>query len=249
MADEIIIPGGFDEWSQHRWDDFVIGTEHTVFEWCMIYTDSHPAAFLGDDSRTATAEMQDVRLTLLGARGSNEPGMRPHPTETDKGIWDDQVIYKTRNAVYQQLAEAIKGRQLDTKQVYLDDRPGELDPTLCILDSAPVLAIARRRGDYGGYIAALLKLLCEPDAARQPHRIKPSQRGGSKPAPFWAEARGVAMEWLTDEGCPAPGDGQQAVLERHIAQWLQDRGHEAGESTIRRHVAEWISERRAELGR
>jgi hypothetical protein len=72
-------------------------------------------------------------------------------------------------------------------------------------------------------------------------------RGGSKPRAFWAEARRAAMEWLEEEGCPAPGDGQQAILERHIAQWLEDRGHRASEPTVRRHVRNWISERRAEL--
>jgi hypothetical protein len=72
-------------------------------------------------------------------------------------------------------------------------------------------------------------------------------RGGSRERRFWAEARASARRWLIDEGCPAPGDGRQATLEHHIAQWLQQCGHEAGEATIRRHVAAWISERRAEL--
>ena len=34
--------------------------------------------------------------------------------------------------------------------------PSEPDPTLFVLDTAPILAIARRRGDYGQYIARLL---------------------------------------------------------------------------------------------
>jgi hypothetical protein len=81
--------------------------------------------------------------------------------------------------------------------------------------------------------------------AVDPHQ---KARGGSTARPFWAPARHVAMTWLADEGCPAPGDGQQAILEDHIAQWLHDRGHQAGESTIRRHVTQWIAERRRELG-
>jgi hypothetical protein len=55
------------------------------------------------------------------------------------------------------------------------------------------------------------------------------------------------MDWLADEGCPAPRDGRQAMLEEHIARWLLDRGHPSGESTIRRYVGQWIAERRAEL--
>jgi hypothetical protein len=156
MPDEIIIPGGHDEWAGHSWGDFVIGAEHTVFEWCMIYTDRHPTAFLGNHYRTATAELQDARLTLLGARGSNEPGMRPHPTEPCKGVWDDQAIYRVCNAVFQELADGIRRDRLAAKRVYLDDLPGELDPTLCVLDAPLVLAIARRRDDYGQYIAQLL---------------------------------------------------------------------------------------------
>jgi hypothetical protein len=66
---------------------------------------------------------------------------------------------------------------------------------------------------------------------------------------FWTEARAVAMAWLIDEGCPAPGDGNQARLERHVADWLSERDHNSSEPTIRRHVAEWIAERRDELER
>ena len=72
-------------------------------------------------------------------------------------------------------------------------------------------------------------------------------RGGSRERSFWAEARAVAMRWLIDEGCPAPRDGRQVILEHHIDQWLDNHGHEASEPTIRRHVQQWIAERRAEL--
>jgi hypothetical protein len=82
--------------------------------------------------------------------------MIPHPTETDQGVWDDPAIYRTSNAVYQELAEGVTTRRLDAVRRYCDDRPKELDFTLCIIDAAPVLAIARRRKDYGQYIAALL---------------------------------------------------------------------------------------------
>jgi hypothetical protein len=151
-----LIPGGLDPFG-HRVRPFHVEDEHTVFEWCMICTDRHPTAFLGDDSRTATARLQDTRLILLGARNSNEPGWRPHPTETDKGVWDDHATYRRCNAVYQELAESIMIGRLEALRVYLDDRPGELDPTLCIIGTDPVLTIARRRGDFSQYIAALLE--------------------------------------------------------------------------------------------
>ncbi len=73
------------------------------------------------------------------------------------------------------------------------------------------------------------------------------RRGGWQQAK-WLRARDAAMEWLADNGCPDPGDGNQAQLERYIASWLEERGKETGVATIRRHVADWIKERRAELG-
>ena len=68
----------------------------------------------------------------------------------------------------------------------------------------------------------------------------------SREKAFWPAARVAACEWLTENGCPAPSDGNQAELERWLTKWLEDRGHEASESTVRRHVARCIKERRAE---
>jgi hypothetical protein len=76
---------------------------------------------------------------------------------------------------------------------------------------------------------------------------RPTRSGGWQ-HPKWRGARNAAMAWLIDYGCPESGDGNQAELERHIASWLETRGHDAGESSIRRHVAGWIKERREELG-
>jgi hypothetical protein len=73
-------------------------------------------------------------------------------------------------------------------------------------------------------------------------------RRGRMEAPFWPEARKVAIEWLVDEGCPAPRDGNQSRLEQHITDWLTERGHNAAEPTIRRHVTKWIAEQREFLG-
>jgi hypothetical protein len=154
--ESVLISGGVDEWSRQSWDPFGVGAEHTVFEWCMIYTDRHPSAFLGPYTRSATAEHREVRLTLLGTNGSNEPGFYPHPTKTDEGVWRDPVEFRTSNAVYRELANAITDGRLDAKRVYLDDRPDELDLTLCVIDAAPMLAIAKRRQDYGQYIASVL---------------------------------------------------------------------------------------------
>jgi hypothetical protein len=155
MSSDTIIPGGCDEWGR-RWNDFPITSAHTVFEWCMIYTDRHPTAFLGETSRAANIKAHRWRLILLGADGSNEPGLRPHPDEPDKAVRDDGEPYRTSNAVYQKLAKGIAARQIKAKSVYLDDQPHELDLTLCVVDAAAIVEIARRREDHGEYIARLM---------------------------------------------------------------------------------------------
>jgi hypothetical protein len=76
---------------------------------------------------------------------------------------------------------------------------------------------------------------------------EPMTRPPSREKKFWPAAHEIGLKWLIDNGCPAPGDGHQAELERYVTKWLEDHGHEAGESTVRRHVARWIKERRAEL--
>jgi hypothetical protein len=177
MPDKIIIPGDFDEWARHRWDDFVIGAEHSLYEWCMIYTDRHPRA-LGDDG-TATAKMRNIRLELLGVRGSNK-----------------RDIDRKCNAVYQELADAIASGRLDARHVYLDDRPRELDPTLCVLDTAPVLAIARRRKDHGEYIARLLAAqIGEPVVHTRREAIKPDLRNAIKRAIKDQGEPGKTVQW------------------------------------------------------
>jgi hypothetical protein len=253
MSDAISIPGGKDLLGCPV-AEFVIGPEHTVLEWCCIYTDGHPTALLGDDSRTATAEMQDTRLTLLGACGSNVPRMRPHPTETDKGVWDDPVIYRTRNAVYQELADAIECGRLDAKHVYLDDRPGKLDPTLCIIGATPVLAIAQRRRDYGERIAALLRRTgysndaagaaqSPADAQPQPRRNQPRRKPGS-PAPGALDRYGTADRIASPPSRLKPF---WAEAETIIMRWFVDDGcpadRDGGQAKLEDRTAELLAAR------
>jgi hypothetical protein len=61
------------------------------------------------------------------------------------------------NEVYREVARDIEcGRITPLKLAYCSDKPDKLDPTRCLIDVAPVLAIARRRNDGGRYIAAKL---------------------------------------------------------------------------------------------
>jgi hypothetical protein len=72
----------------------------------------------------------------------------------------------------------------------------------------------------------------EPKVGTRPSRLKP----------FWPEAKTAAMTWLNQNGYPLPGDGGQTALEHYISEFLERRGHAAGESTLRGHVGCWIKE-------
>jgi len=81
----------------------------------------------------------------------------------------------------------------------------------------------------------------------RPRNDKVNARKPAREKPFWPDAEREAKAWLVDNGFPEKGDGGQAKLESHIASWLSDRGHIAGESTIRLHIAHWIDEYRKAL--
>jgi hypothetical protein len=82
-----------------------------------------------------------------------------------------------------------------------------------------------------------------------PQQLPPARsRRPSREKPFWSAAEAAAMDWLADYGCPSSGDGNQAKLEHYMKRWLEERGHEAGDSTVRRYIGAWINKRRAELG-
>ena len=63
----------------------------------------------------------------------------------------------------------------------------------------------------------------------------------SRLKPFWTNAEIQIMDWLGENGCPEPRDGNQAILETWVAEWLPNHGYEAGESSIRRHVKRCIT--------
>jgi len=106
--------------------DFVVGDELTVYEWCMIYTDRHP----GVAAKHATAEAQRERLQYLGAIAPLVSGPIPVTVAGQDFEVDTREHYRITNAVYQQLATAIETGSEPKRRAYLEDRPGELDPTL-----------------------------------------------------------------------------------------------------------------------
>jgi hypothetical protein len=166
--------------------DYQVPDELPVFDWCMIYTDRHP----GVASHYPNVAGQTERLLHLGAM----PPLVSGPiTATVAGQDFDVVMwehYWIANKVYQELADDIHARRLEPKRrAYLEDRPGELDPTLCVLEAAPILAIAERGGDGGEVIRLLLAKARQPAAPVEPAEqataegqlVKKSQgRGGRR---------------------------------------------------------------------
>jgi hypothetical protein len=141
--------------------DFVVGDELTIYEWCMIYTDRHP----GVATKHATAEAQRERMQYLGAIAPLVSGPMTAVHEAGHFEVDITAHYRIANAVYQELATAIQTGSLEPKRrAYLEDRPDELDPTRCVLEAAPILAIAERRGDGGEVIQKLLAERRQPAA-------------------------------------------------------------------------------------
>jgi hypothetical protein len=211
MSDVIVVPGGEDAFG-HRVPDFVVGNEHTVFEWCMVYSGRHP----GFAPKDATVADRRQRLLSLGAIGPNISGPVLELT-TLETHWDDRARHRIANAAFQELAEAIQTGRLELRRVYLDDRPGELDLTLCVIGKGPVLSIARRRRDYGQCIGALLA------RADAPEQQPPAQQNTKRMA---------VKHWITGrypKGVPA------GVTAKALARDIEREMHIiVSERTVRR---------------
>jgi hypothetical protein len=130
---------------------FVVGSAHTVFEWCMVYTDQHPAGLHPNHNSASFRDMRN-RLTLLGATGGEQKDAYGEPM----GARNDPE-WQTMNEVYRELAWDIeRDRIRPLRLTFCGDAPSEFDPTRCLIDIEPVLALARRRQDFGQTMAELL---------------------------------------------------------------------------------------------
>jgi hypothetical protein len=189
--------------------EFAAREVYSVFEWVRLYIDLHPVVA----SMDRTVAGQEERLRYLGVIPSPQitpgsiPGgpriltkaqgkcaritrhIRASRKESTRGSWavDTAAHYGMTSAVYQELAEDIQTGRLEPKRrVYLDDRRGELDPTLCVLDAVPILKIAERRGDGGVIIRKLLAERRQPVASASA-LASPRRRG---------QYLGALNEWL-----------------------------------------------------
>jgi hypothetical protein len=101
---------------------FTIGNTHTIFEWCMIYTDRHPAA-VNPNYNGASLRDREFRLTVLGATsgGLRDAYGRPMGPTNDA---EEQI----RNEVYRELVRDIeRGRITPVKTAYCSDAPDVFD--------------------------------------------------------------------------------------------------------------------------
>jgi hypothetical protein len=113
----------------------------------------------------------------------------------------------------------------------------DLDRLRTTLPEAALLAYREWRNMAAGCAPFRSTDLAPDGRSFPPSRLKP----------FWSQAEAVALRWLEENGCPQPGDGNQAILETVVADWLAERGHEASESTIRRHVRRCMKRYRESL--
>jgi hypothetical protein len=208
--------------------DFTVGDERTVYEWCMIYSDRHP----GVATLHATTANQKDRLLHLGAIATLIAGPFIAATPAGHSEVDTTAHYRVANAVYQELATAIQSGSLEPKRrAYLEDRPGELDPTLCVLEAAPILAIAERRGDYGGTIRWLL-------IARE---VRPGPKAGAWSAKNLACQ--IVLSLLEDETKRPPrGRGRLATLAGMVNAELTGRGHQYKDDSVRKMIGHSVRE-------
>jgi len=211
---------------------FAARDEYSVFEWARLYIDLHPAVA----SMDRTVAGQEDRLRYLGVIPWPQmtPGSIPGGPGAPGRDWavDTAAHYGITSAVYQELAEDIQTGRLESKRrVYLDDRPGELDPTLCVLDAEPILDIAERRGDGGEIIQKLL-------IARE---VRPGQKAGAqKPKELAWE---IALAILEDEARRPPrGHGRLTTLAGTVNVELTKHGLQYKNDSVRKMIESSVRE-------
>jgi hypothetical protein len=204
---------------------YVVRDEHSVYEWCMIYTDRDPRSA----SLYPYAAGQKERLQYLGAIA---PLLSGPITVTRAGkdyYLDTRQHYRIANAVYQELANDIQtGAREPKRRAYLEDRPGELDPTLCVLEVAPILAIAERRGDGGEIIRKLV--------ADWVKKRRPGRKAGAISVKDLACK--LVLRILDDEAQRPPrGRGRLTTLAGMVNADLVRHGHHYKDDSVRKMIA------------
>jgi hypothetical protein len=207
-------------------DDFLVGDEHTIYEWCMFYVDLHPRVA----STEPTVAGQEDRLRYLGAIPPLVAGSMPDPDHNRKV--DIRAHRRISAAIYRKLAKAISTGELESKrEAILEDKPDELDPTMCVLDAEPILEIAEHRGDYGETIRRLL-------IARQ---VRSGPKAGARS--IKGLACEIALRILEDEAQRPPrGRGRLTKLAGLVNAELAGHPHRYQPDSIRRSIGPSVRE-------
>jgi hypothetical protein len=148
---------------ERRSPDFKVSIEHTVYEWCMFYICAKP--HLVPIYEGTTVDDMNTRLRAIGALpapnfthfgGQDKlPNLRPGSAPAPGNKRDPP--FHICNEVFQTIRADIRANRLiPSKLAYCSDQPARFDPTMCVIGIAPVLEIARRRGDFGPTMAGLL---------------------------------------------------------------------------------------------
>jgi hypothetical protein len=180
------------------------------------------------------------------------------------------VSRQVANACADDELEAV---QLDGDQVIAMDagewlREHEREKDACLRtghvflpDSAKAVPVFLRGWSLKKYIAGLAPpALIAPAAPEEPKQpapadiepapvTTPTSPRGAKPKSFWPDVKKRVFEMLDYYGPPSSDDPElpnQAAVERRVADFLQERGVTAAESTLRTHVSTYIEEWKAE---
>jgi hypothetical protein len=115
MPDTLRIRGG--RFLGRRVRPFTIREKHTVFEWCMVYTDRHPTALLGDESRTAHRRTSRYAAGVARRAGLERAEDTPASDRdaSKHSVWSGDP--RTSNAVTEQIAKATAAETVSIEQL------------------------------------------------------------------------------------------------------------------------------------
>lgn len=224
-----------------------------------------PAAMAATDQAKETVSLPaKVAASLARARAADQEALRKSRTRAGRAAareWQEEIVRDRCEAEVEDAWRAsIKRGQEARDRLNAALIDGQVKTAVWLAPSRRLLPLQPDEcrklipapgdrnqvafdGEPGWFVAS------EKDVDRVFGRPAAKPKSGRSPRPYWEEAGREALEWLKDEGSPRePGSGDQARLEKHMAEWLTARGHEPAASTIRAHCKKWIAEFRAWQG-
>jgi hypothetical protein len=117
---------------------FVVGDRLMAYEWAMVCAERHPyPSWLGVDEEQAVAAMERREAALKC-----------------RAFVPKKLFHRT---FYRELKAEFEAKRIfPLEYAHCSDDPERPDLTRCVFGAAEMLAIAKRRGDYGPAIAEML---------------------------------------------------------------------------------------------